>query len=387
MSSTWDPRVRASAQHAVDALAELSHRSAATLSDRLGRVRASLLLAAQAGVASGIAWYLAHDVVGHRAPFFAPVSAVIVLGVSVGQRLRRAIELVLGVALGILVGDLLIYVIGTGGWQIALVVVLAILTAVFVGGSATLIGQCASSAVLVATLAPPASGIYYSRFIDALVGGVVGVLVMALLLPVNPLTVAQRAANPALDLLREELTGISDALGSGDVDRARAALDRMRSSEAAIARFRDALNIADETASLAPVRWRSRAPLAQYVDSAVHVDRAIRNARVLARRSVALLESAEVVSPALLAALRTLADAVGALRQDLANGTEPIRAREVALAAVAQAADAYREGLGFSGDVVIAQVRSIASDLLRATGLDEASSTRAVRRAVGRLAA
>jgi len=135
------------------------------------------------------------------------------------------------------------------------------------------------------------------------------------------------------------------------------------------------------------VRWRSRAPLAQYVDSAVHVDRAIRNARVLARRSVALLESAEVVSPALLAALRTLADAVGALRQDLANGTEPIRAREVALAAVAQAADAYREGLGFSGDVVIAQVRSIASDLLRATGLDEASSTRAVRRAVGRLAA
>jgi uncharacterized membrane protein YgaE (UPF0421/DUF939 family) len=386
MSTSWDPRVRESAARAVDALAELGHRSAKTLGDRIGRVRASLLLALQAGVAAGIAWYLAHDVVGHQAPFFAPISAVIVLGVSVGQRLRRAVELVLGVALGILVGDLLIFVIGTGGGQIALVVMLAILTAVFVGGSATLIGQCASSSVLVATLAPPTGGIYYNRFIDALIGGVVGLAVMALLLPVNPLTVVQRAIKPALDLLRAELTGIADALASGDVDRARAALDRMRSSEAALGRFRDALGVADETASLAPVRWRSRAPLAQYIDSAVHLDRAIRNARVLARRGVAMLDDGEVVSPALITALRTLAEAVAVLRRELAGGVEPTKTREVALAAVAQAADAYREGLGFSGDVVIAQVRSIAADVLRASGLDDATSTRAVRRAVGRLA-
>jgi uncharacterized membrane protein YgaE (UPF0421/DUF939 family) len=381
------PTPRDQAQRAVDVLTDLGHKSAVRLSDRIGRVRASLVVAVQAGIAAGIAWYLAHDVIGHTAPFFAPISAVIVLGVSIGQRLRRAVELVIGVALGIGVGDILIYFIGTGGWEIALVVVLAILAAVFVGGSATLIGQCASSSVLVATLAPPTGGIYYTRFVDALVGGLVGVAVMAILLPVNPLKTVQKAVVPALDLLASELTGCADALADRDVSRARAALDRMRSSEAALGRFRDALNVATETASIAPTRWRSRAPLAQYLDSAVHIDRALRNARVLARRTTAVLDDNEPFTDDLAAALRSLADAVRMLHKELASGTDPRRTRQLALAAVCQAADAYRAGLGFSGDVVVAQVRSIATDLLRASGMDDATSIRAVRRAVGRLAA
>ncbi len=374
------------AAQAVDLLTELGHRSVVTLADRLQRVRASLLVAIQAGTAAGIAWGIAHDLIGHPAPFFAPVSAVIVLGVSVGQRMRRAIELVLGVALGIFVGDILIYFIGTGGWQIAVGVVLAILTAVFVGGSATLIGQCASSAVLVATLAPPSHGIYYTRFVDALVGGAVGVLVMALLLPVNPLTTVQKAAAPALDLLATELGGTAEALAANDALAAREVLARVRASESVLTKFREALGVAGETASLAPVRWRSRAPLAQYVDGAVHIDRAIRNARVLVRRAVSALDDAEPTPPDLLTALRTLAGTVDILRRELAAGAEPRRTRDAALAAVKHAGDAYREGLGFSGSVVVAQIRSIATDLLRATGLDETTAIRAVRRSVGRLA-
>src|SRR6476660_5814026 len=171
----------------------------ATLADRIGRVRGNLLLTVQAGCAAGIAWLIAHDLMGHRTPFFAPIAAVIVLGVSVGQRLRRAVELVVGVALGIGVGDLLIWWIGTGPVQIAAGVFLAMVTAVFLGGSPTVVGQAASSAVLVATLAPPQHGIYFSRFFDALVGGLTGVLVMALLLPLNPLRHIQRAAGPALE--------------------------------------------------------------------------------------------------------------------------------------------------------------------------------------------
>ncbi len=377
---------RDQASHAVDVLQDVSRRSARGLMDRLRRVRASLLIAIQAALAAGIAWYLAHNVVGHAAPFFAPISAVIVLGVSVGQRLRRAVELVAGVSLGVLVGDLLIYFIGTGLWQIALVVLLAILSAVFIGGSATLIGQAASSAVLVATLQPPSHGIFYGRVVDSLVGGTVGVIVMALLLPVNPLTTVQKAAGPALGLLAGELDGVADALGSSDADRARTTLERMRSSEGELARFRDALAVANETVSLAPVRWRARAPLAQYAEGAVHIDRAIRNGRVLARRAVSMLDDGEQLPAELLIGIRTLGDAVRTLRKELADGVEPKRTREKALEAVAHAADAYRVGVGFSGSVVVAQVRSMTTDLLRATGLDEKTSVRAVRRTVGRLA-
>ena len=63
------PTPRDHAQRAVDVLTDLGHKSAVRLSDRIGRVRASLVVAVQAGIAAGIAWYLAHDVIGHTAPF------------------------------------------------------------------------------------------------------------------------------------------------------------------------------------------------------------------------------------------------------------------------------------------------------------------------------
>jgi uncharacterized membrane protein YgaE (UPF0421/DUF939 family) len=359
----------------------------ARLADRWHRVRAGLLFAVQAGLASGLSWLVANDLLHHPRPFFAPIAAVIALNVSVGQRLRRVIELVVGVALGILVGDSLIYFIGTGPAQIAVGVAVAILAAVFLGGSPVVIGQAAASAVLIATLAPPGNGIYYTRFLDALIGGVVGIIVMALLLPVNPLSVIRRAARPALDVIAAGLRDCGAALSGADRDEAQAALERLRKGEARVASFREALAGAKETATLAPAFWRSRGPLAMYLDAAVHVDHALRNGRVLARRTVALIRDGEAAPAGLVAALRELADAVEALRDDLAAGTEPIRVRDLALRAVGTAAGVYRAGLGFSGDVVVAQIRTMATDLLLASGMPRPVVERAIRRAVGRIPA
>lgn len=367
-------------------LAELQRRSKATLRDRWHRLRGNVLLAVQTGVAAGLAWFVAHTVVGHPQPFFAPIAAVITLAVSVGQRLRRAAELVLGVAVGIAVGDAIILLIGTGAWQLGLVVTLALLVAVFVGGTAPLLTQSASSAVLVATLAPPINGIYYDRFFDALIGGLVGLAVMALLLPLNPLTVVSRAAGPALDMLADGLARCAAALETHDRVAAQAALDRMRAGEADLTRFRDALEAARETATVAPLRWRARGPLSQYVDAADHIHRAVRNARVLARRCVSVLseDAAEPVPEDMVAALHTLAEAARELRRELAEGVEPERTREVASAAVKEAAAGYATGVGFSGSVVVAQVRSIATDLLHATGMPTADASRMIRRAFHR---
>ena len=107
------------------------------------RVRAVVALALQTGVAAGLAWFVAHDLVGSPNPFFAPIAAVITLAVSVGQRLRRTAELVAGVAIGILVGDAIILTIGSGPWQIALIVFLAVVAATAVGGGSALVVQSA----------------------------------------------------------------------------------------------------------------------------------------------------------------------------------------------------------------------------------------------------
>ena len=59
-------------------------------------------------MAAGLAWFVAHDLIGRPTPFFAPIAAVITLASSVGQRVRRTAELVLGVAIGIGIGDAII---------------------------------------------------------------------------------------------------------------------------------------------------------------------------------------------------------------------------------------------------------------------------------------
>jgi uncharacterized membrane protein YgaE (UPF0421/DUF939 family) len=348
----------------------------------VARARAGAALAVQAGLAAGISWWVAHDLLGEATPFFAPIAAVVTLAVSVGQRLRRTAELVAGVALGIGVGDLLMLLIGSGPWQMGLMVALAVTVAAFVGGGAALVVQAAASAVLVAALSP-SGALPYGRFVDALVGGLVGLGVMAVLLPLNPLTVVRRAAEPALDLLAAGLHEVAVAVRDTDPERAERVLGELRAGEATVSAFRDAAEAARENAALAPVRWRSRAAIVLYVDLAEHLFYALRNVRVLIRRVLTALTDTEPVPPVLPVALDLLADAVTALRRELADGVEPEEARALALRAAAEAGRAYTDGVGFSGGVVVAQIRTAVTDLLRASGIDHAEAPRMVRRAVG----
>ena len=59
---------------------------------------------------------------GHQTPFFAPIAAVVSLGTSYGQRLRRVAEVTVGVAVGVFVGDLHGAAVGSGWWQLTLIV-------------------------------------------------------------------------------------------------------------------------------------------------------------------------------------------------------------------------------------------------------------------------
>ncbi len=359
---------------------EMAARSRASLKDRVNRVRGALALALQVGVAAGLAWYVSHHLLGHHQPFFAPIAAVVVLAVSVGQRMRRAAEIVAGNAVGILLGEALILVIGRGAWQVGLAVLLAVLIAIFAGGSAPLVTQAASSASLVATLIPPQNDYYFSRFVDAVVGGAVGLGVMALLLPLNPLTVVGRAATPMLNSLAEGLADTAVALSKKDQAMADAALDRLRDAEAQLRAYNDAINAGREISTVAPLRWRKKLALAQYVESSDYVARALRNTRVLVRRSLSMLQDGEPIPPSLSAAIQALSEAVTWLRRELGEGTEPLAARAAAVRAVRACAEAYQAGLGFSGSVVVAQIRSTATDLITASGLTPEEANRLVRK-------
>ncbi len=353
------------------------------LLERTRWVRANTLLAVQSGAAAGSAWFIAFRVLEHPRPFFAPISAAIVLVAGSGQRWRRAAEMVLGVALGIAVGDALIMVIGVGSVQIAAVVILAMLMTIFLGGSGIAVSQAAASAVLVATLAPPSEGIYYDRFIDTLVGGCCALIVMLVVLPLDPLRATRRCADPVMNMLAECLDLAAEALTAGDSAGAGRALERLRATDSDLGRLRESLVSGRELVALSPLRWRSRAGLAVYLDAAPYIDRAVRDSRVLLRRCVSAIDDGEPVPDGVPRGMTLLTDAVVALRHELAAGREPVRSRGLLLEAVRCASGDHVAGTGFSGNVIVAQIRSTSLDLMQATGLDRDSARRALRRARG----
>ncbi|MEQ7127927.1 FUSC family protein [Actinopolymorpha sp. B11F2] len=354
-------------------LDDVAQRSRESLGTRVRRLGRTLLPIVQSAVAAGLAWYVATRFVGHPQPFFAPIAAVLSLGVSLGQRLRRSLELVVGVALGVLVAELLIGAIGRGAWQIGLVVLLAMAAAVLTGGGPLLVNQGAASAILVVALVPATSTAMAAttRFVDALVGGAIGLLVNAILLPVNPVVVARRAAGRMLEELASTLDDLASALNAKDRSAANAALARARLIEGSFGDFREALSAGREIARIAPVRWRARGHLTSYVDAVTDLDHAVRNTRVLARRVIVVIRDDEPVPPNLVASVRRLAESVRTLRNELARGVEPRAARR-GLVDAAELATSAVDACGFSGKVVVAQVRSCVHDLLHASGLDRA---------------
>ncbi len=91
-----------------DLLHEAAERGRVSFAVRRRRLRSGLRSVLQTAVSAALAWYLAKLVWGHPAPLFAAIAAIIVSSTSLGQQRRLATELALGVAVGILIADLLV---------------------------------------------------------------------------------------------------------------------------------------------------------------------------------------------------------------------------------------------------------------------------------------
>ncbi len=174
------------------------------------RLRAVAGPALQAAVAAGVAWYIAHDLLGHSQPFFAPIAAAVALSTSHVQRARRTVQMVVGVLLGIGIAELLHPLVGNGAISIGVVVLATLLLAVaigvgFVGEGMMFFNQAAASAILVIALHKAGTG--GERATDALVGGAVALIIGVGLFPADPLKLLWNAERNVLASLLGILEG------------------------------------------------------------------------------------------------------------------------------------------------------------------------------------
>lgn len=328
------------------------------------RVRGGAWSVVQCAIGATVAWALATEVLGHDRPFFACVAVVVCLGVRAAQRLRRVAELAIGVTVGVAVGDALVDVIGTGAWQIGLVVGVALVLALALDGGTLVTAQAGLQAVFVVAL-PRVPGGDVARWEDAMVGGATA-LAVAALLPASPWRPAHRAGRQVLQDAAAFVRECAAAVRDQDAATAAFALSRARATQPTLTAWTEALGTGRDITRLSPLRrdtghvWEAQTMLA------AGVDRAVRNLRVLVRRVLFALGDADPLPAPLAPLLLQLADAVDLMAADVGAG----QGRAVsALTALAPLLDPATLGSGLSSSVVVGQLRSAVVDLLEACGV------------------
>jgi hypothetical protein len=246
------------------------------------------------------------------------------------------------------------------------------------------VNQAAVSALLVVVLQPPDTVFDPSRFLDALVGGGVALAVNHLF-PINPERLVEGAARPIFDELVVVLEDIAAALQEGDPERAERALERARKiDDDRVRTFYEALAAGHETARLSPTRRRALEHLELYASAGTRIDLAVINTRVLARGAANAARRGDKVPPRLPEAVLDLSLAVKALASYLEEPGGPEEARRFALEAARKATAILQERHDLAVSVLVGQVRSAAVDILRSTGMDQASALQALEEAAGR---
>jgi uncharacterized membrane protein YgaE (UPF0421/DUF939 family) len=343
------------------------------------RLRAGFQPVLLASIAAALAWVLAHDVLGHAQPFFAPIAAAISLSTSPIQRSRRIVQLVAGVLLGIGIGEALVALVGTTAVALGLIVLLTFGAALMSGegvfGEGMMFAnQAAASSILVVTLHRAGTG--SERVVDALVGGAVALVLGVILFPAHPmrlLTNAERAVLRAAASLLEELTTF---IQSGTRPPADWALENGQHIHQLLAGLARARSTARANVRVAPRRFRLRAVVDAEAERTARLDLLANAVLSLMRAATTAEERGEHVGEVLEQAITAVAAALDRLVR--ASRPWPPAATEAIRATARQIGEDARTRGTEESPVVAAIVRAVAADLedVVATQAAESTSTR-----------
>ena len=337
---------------------------------RLGgrRLRDSFVPILTAAGTASLAYWVSGNLLGHSLPMFAPIAAWVALGNTADRQLRRVAELGFGATLGVFLGEVFVRAFGTGVLQIGVVLLLSASAAKFLDRGVLLTTQAGvQSIVIVAMPASMLAGGALGRWSDALVGAALALLVTAAL-PISVTRRLRRLAREALGEIAALLGTLATGLRTGNAQLAADALAQGRRSEPDLESWATAARSAREVVRVNPSLRGERGAVAELSRACTLADRAMRNARVVSRRSVMAIQE-DGPAPEIAVHVDSLAGAIGSLAAAVGRGDPPEDARRRLAAVASELAPERYADAGWRQQTLVSLLRSLAVDALQITGM------------------
>ena len=175
------------------------------------------------------------------------------------------------------------------------------------------------------------------------------------------------------------LERIADALEERDAAEAEAALAAVSRLDVRYDQVSATLGEAGDAARISVSRRGTLGRLERFVVAVGEVGVAIEDVRAMARGATRAMALEDSTPPEVSAAIRALAEAVRDLGRTLEDECDAEPAREAAMRAVTLANAVLAETSNLSAVHIVGQVRLVAADVLRATGMERAEASEAIR--------
>ena len=306
---------------------------------------------------------------GHALPLLAVTVTITALGFSRDARPRRVLETAVGMITGIALSEGMLQVFGHGVWQMALTLLVCLLSARFISGSATFALTVGLQAMLVQILPEPDGGVFV-RSLDGIVGGVTALVITAVI-PRDPRGLARLDANKLFGIFLEAVDSLKLATRDVDIQVADETLRKVRRTQPLVDNWRMSLDSAISIARISPFLRKYRDELRGQVRLMRGMDLATRNLRVVVRRIDFLLRDRQP-RPYLADLFEQIGDATRVLARSVQEPEVLDDAQEMLVEIIHQL-DPKKHGIAdqIREASVLLLLRPLLVDLLCASGMSE----------------
>jgi uncharacterized membrane protein YgaE (UPF0421/DUF939 family) len=240
-----------------------------------------LFFALKSALAVACSWEIALLLLGKEAASLAPVSAVIIVQVTSWQTVRKSIERILGILVGIILAILVLHLLGISFWTVLLLIFSSQIIGLFVQKRGPYLAtQIPISAVLVLVASTGEINYPQLRLLGALIGGVIGTLISLLLSPPIYISTVREAIANLTSQIATAMASLADAVAGGkDKSSNQAVYEHMLALEQQVQVTQQTLSLGFDSLRLNPWARGVRSQLADYPDMLTAINRIVRQLR------------------------------------------------------------------------------------------------------------